>query len=168
MAVIIPSAHAADTATIVSHVRTTEPPIAALLRNAMQQSPVFRELVTQLTESDVIVYVKTDRHMPTGLAGHLRFVGSGGGRRYVVVTLAWGCADIRTMATLGHELRHALEIAERPDIVDAPTLARAFAGFAEQSAYGRSYSFETAAAIEAGERVWSEVSQRVGRIARGQ
>ncbi len=163
--VIIPAALAADAASNVSHVRTTEPQLASLLRDAMLQSPAFRELVTQLSESDVIVYVKTDRHLSRDLAGHLRFAGSGGGRRYVVVSLAWGCSGTRSMATLGHELRHALEIAERPDIVDAPTLARAFAGFAQQSTQGTTYSFETAAAIETGERVWSEVSQGGRRIA---
>lgn len=163
--VIIPPALAADAASNVSHVRTTEPRIAALLRNAMLQSPVFRELVTQLAESDVIVYVKTDRQLPIGLAGHLRFAGSGGGRRYVVVTLQWGATDMRTMSALGHELRHALEIAERPDIVDAPTLARAFAGFAQQSTHRGAYSFETDAAVETGERIWSEVSQGPAQIA---
>ena len=163
---IIPSALAADTSSIVSHVRTIEPQLSGVLRNAVLQSPVFRELVTRLTESDVIVYVKTGRHLPTGLEGHLRFVGCGGGRRYVVVTVAWGRPEARAMATLGHELQHALEIAERPEIIDSATLARAFAEFGQQSTHGRNgLAFETAAAIEAGQRIWSEVRQGVGRMA---
>ncbi len=164
--VIMPSAFAADASSIASHVRTIEPRLAGLLRDAVLQSPLFRDLVAQLTESDVIVYVRSDHHLGSGLEGNLRFVGSGGGRRYVVVSLAWGRSETRTIATLAHELQHALEIAGRPGIVDSATLARAFTEFGQLSGHGRSgIAFETAEAVDVGERVWSELSHGIGRMA---
>jgi hypothetical protein len=62
-------------------------------------------------------------------------------------------SDIQQIATLAHELQHALEVAERPWIVDDESFARALAEFGHQRP-GALESFETVAAIEAGDRVW--------------
>jgi len=159
--ILAPSAKAADTSSIDTHVRTADAKVSLLLRQALAASPSFRMLVSRLNESDVIVYVKRDPNLSSLLAGQLTFLGSGGSRRYVVVSLAWGVSEQRGISTLGHELQHAIEVAERPEIVDSASLARAFAGFGEVShgAHGR-VEFETAAAAEAGRRIWAEVNGR--------
>lgn len=157
-------AHAADSVTHDQHVRTSEAPLANLIRQGMADSPYFRSLVERLNATDVIVYVKSHANLPSQLEGHLQVIGSGGGRRYVVVALAFGRPEMRTIATLGHELQHALEVAERPDIVDSQSLARAFADFGYSSSVARfPEAFETHAAGEAGARVWLELSRQIAR-----
>lgn len=157
-------ADAADSATHDQHVRTSEAPIARLIRQGIAESPYFRSLVERLNATDVIVYVKSHSNLPSQIEGHLQMMGSGGGRRYVVVALAFGRPEMRTIATLGHELQHALEIAERPQILDSRSMARAFAEFGHSSSVMRfPEAYETHAAEQAGARVWLELSRQVAR-----
>lgn len=151
---------AADVSSATMHVRTAEADTATLIREAVQKSPSFRLLVERLNASDVIVYVRSVRDLPPGVDGHLTFVGAAGGRRYLVVSLDWGRSRPRLTATLAHELQHALEIAGREDIVDHPSLAQAFEGFGAEGAWRpKGRSFDTAAAIQAGDRVWKEMQR---------
>ena len=72
------------------------------------------------------------------------------------------------MATLGHELYHALEIAREPSIVDGRTLAAHYRRIGEQQGdtIGR-MTFETAAAFEAGRRARRELLVNRTRSANG-
>ena len=55
------------------------------------------------------------------------------------------------MATLGHELYHALEIAETPSVVDADTLADLYSRIGRKTTdSGGVRTFETEAAAAAG------------------
>jgi hypothetical protein len=167
----IPALAAADpvivsvpAASIDSHVRTNQAFIRSLIHNAMNGSVLFRTLVDRLNRSDVIVYVTSDHSMPSTVEGRMTFVGTAGGRRYVVVSLAWGRSDLRAIATLGHELQHAVEVAETPEIIDAPSLARSYAEFGFPS-HGNSNgaAYDTHAALDAGERVWEEMNGHPGK-----
>jgi hypothetical protein len=153
---------AADFSSATMPVRTNEAPIAELIAQAMAGSPSFRLLVEQLAGSDVIVYVRSQRKLPTGVDGYLAFMGSAGGRRYVVITLSWGQTPLRMVATLGHELQHAVEIAERRDIVDDTTMTEAYEGFGSEGAWRpKGRSFDTQAAISAGTRIRTEMAKRL-------
>jgi hypothetical protein len=155
------SSYAAGAQPATSHVRTSESIIAGLIRQGIAESASFRALVSRLDASDVVVYVRFERQLSAQLEGQLTFVGGGGGRRYVVVALAWGRPDLRALATLGHELQHAVEVAEHPEIIDSDTLADGYEAFGHATrrvATARSY--ETAAAIDAGHRVWKELCHR--------
>ena len=89
----------------------------------------------------------------------------GGGYRYVVVSLAPARPESRAIAIIGHELRHAVEVAEHPEIVDVRSFSRAYQRFGFTSVGSRhSHTFDTQAAIDAGERVSREVSRRVGTL----
>jgi hypothetical protein len=140
-------------------IRTTEPYIANLVEIGVKQSPSFRALVEQLDRTDVVVYVRRVQLAPQH-SGQLTFLSAVGGLRYVMVRLAFDRPVREKLATLGHELQHALEIAARADIVDADSLASALEEFGiEQGGYGGiGRSFETAAAREVGIRIRKEVS----------
>lgn len=157
--VFIPSApvHAADISSLDSHVRKTDRDIRSAIQQGMSGSPLFRWLMARLDQSDVIVYVQWSRELPSTVNGHLKFIGSSAGSRYVVINLAWNRLGPRVLATLGHELQHALEVAEHPEIVDQASMRQAYGRFGEASRDGTTISYDTPAAIEAGERVWSEV-----------
>jgi len=65
----------------------------------------------------------------------------------------------RNISTLAHELQHAVEIADRPAIVDEGTFARVYAqiGHATRPSPGARHGFDTVAAISIGHRVWREL-----------
>jgi hypothetical protein len=143
-------------------IRTTERRIRALMEEGLRHSPSLRALVARLAAADVVVYLECGR-LPARLDGQLTFVSAAGGLRYVLVQLAWDRPTTRKIATLGHELQHAVEIAERPAIVDRASLAHAYSefGFVRNSS-DHARSFDTVAAVDAGRQVWRELVMDAG------
>lgn len=130
-----------------------------LVQAGREQSPSFSALVDRLAATDVVVYVKCALLRPH-LDGELTFLSAVAGFRYVVVRIAPHLTTPRKIAILGHELQHALEIAERPEIVDSATLARAYEQFGFTRRAGSRMDFDTAAAIGTGRTIWREVTVR--------
>jgi hypothetical protein len=131
-----------------------------VVRAGREQSPTFRALIERLETTDVVVYVQCGRLRPR-LDGELTFVGAAGGLRYVRVRISWDLTLPRKIAILGHELQHALEVADNPDIVSAGTLALAYErfGFTKHRRFDR-VDFDTAAAIDTGVTIWRELADR--------
>jgi hypothetical protein len=142
------------------HVRTMDARIRAEINEGMARSAFFRDLVTRLDASDVIVYVETQCPMSPRLFGRLAFMAAGGGRRYVSVRVSCAMNDVEQIAALGHELRHAVEIAEAPSVVDVPSLAELYRhiGFPSHGV-PQGAGFESRAAIESARRVWAELGR---------
>lgn len=143
----------------IPRLRTTDRHIRALLAAGLAQSPSLRALVNRLAAGDVVVYLRCAR-LSSRLDGQLTFVSAAGGFRYVLVHLAMDRPWHRQIATLGHELQHAVEIAEQPDIVDQAALARTYTriGFARPPLQRAGRSFDTQAAVAAGEQVRRELA----------
>jgi hypothetical protein len=63
------------------------------------------------------------------------------------------------IAALGHELRHAVEIADAPSVVDDASLAAEYRRVGFPSRAVRSGNgYESRAAIDAAHRVWAELA----------
>ena len=143
-----------------NHVRTSDARTRAAIADGIGGSAFFRDLVAQLDASDVIVYVESDCQMPPPLAGRLTFMSSVGGRRYLLVRIACSLEGRAQIAMLGHELRHAVEIADADSIVDEPSLGEAYRRIGFASTVMRAGAgYDSRAAIEAGRRVWDELSR---------
>jgi hypothetical protein len=144
-----------------THVRTNDSRMRATIAEGIAGSAFFRDLVAQLDASDVIVYAENDCQMPPPLAGRLTFMSAAGGRRYVMVRIACTLEGRGQIAMLGHELRHAVEIADAAAVVDEPSMAVAYRniGFAS-NVMPVGTGFDSHAAIAAGRRVWDELSHR--------
>jgi hypothetical protein len=142
------------------HVRTMDARLRVEINEGMARSSAFRDLVTRLDASDVIVYVEMECQMPPRLFGRLAFMAAGGGRRYVNVRLSCALTDEPLIAALGHELRHAVEIADAPSVVDVASLAALYGriGFASHGV-PHGAGFESRAAIESARRVWWELGR---------
>ena len=140
-----------------SHVRTMDPRLRHVIADGMKRSPAFRALVAQLDASDVIVYAERECMLPPGLVGRLAFMSSVGERRFVNVRISCTLAGTQQIASLGHELRHAVEIASAPSVIDEATMAAEYSriGFPSRAV---SRGFDSRAAIEAGERIALELS----------
>jgi hypothetical protein len=134
-----------------AHVRG-ESGIQRLVDEAARRSPAIRESIDRLEELDVTVYVRARPFAQLDLEGRIAILSTVGGHRYLVIELACGRSGLAQMATLGHELYHALEIAETPSVVNADTLADLYLRIGRKTTdSGGVRTFETEAAAAAGQ-----------------
>lgn len=149
------------------HVRP-EPGLRAMVEDAALRSPAIRGLIDGLERLDITVYVRTRMFSQTDLDGRVALLTSGGSHRYLVIELACGRSVYTQMATLGHELFHATEIAAEPSVVDTRTMAAYYAriGIQTSDSDGKQ-TFETQAAADAGRRARREILMTPKRHAHG-
>jgi hypothetical protein len=139
------------------HVRPN-PDLRALVDEAARRSPAIRELLERLETLDVIVYIRTRAFAQSDLDGHVGLLAASRGHRYLVIELSFARPGVSQMATLGHELFHAVEIAGEPSIVDARSLAAFYARIGTRTGdWAGRQTFETAAAADAGKRARREL-----------
>ena len=137
-------------------IRSTDRRLRLLLEHGLRISPTLRALVARLHASDVVVYLQCDG--PGAPDGRLTFLTKAAGYRYVVVRMA-RFPQSQQIAMMAHELQHAVEIADTPGIVDGPTLVREYRriGYQNVSTPLPGISFDTRAAVRAGEQVLKEL-----------
>ncbi len=120
---------------------------------AARRSPAIREWIDRLQGLDVTVYVRLKVFAQRDLEGRVALLSKAGSHRYIVIELACGRMELTQMATLGHELFHAIEIAEEPSVVNAETLAAFYTRIGVKTGdSGGLRTFETGAAAAAGLR----------------
>jgi hypothetical protein len=138
------------------HVRTLDSKLSTLISEGARRSPLLRTLVSRLNRSTVFVYIQP-RVLPGNLSGRLTFVGGGRPWRYLRVEIECRQSTASQVGALGHELQHAVEIADRPAAVDPSSLRALYRaiGFATDDSGLR---FESNAAKDAGNRVRREWS----------
>jgi len=134
------------------HVRP-EREVQRLVDEAARRSPAIRDSIDRLQELDVTVYIRTKPFRQLDLDGRVALLSTVGSHRYLVIELACGRSELIQMTTLGHELFHAIEIAQEPSVVNAETLAAFYSriGIRTGDSRGRQ-TFETEAAAAAGLR----------------
>jgi len=147
-------------------VRALDAPIRAAVERGLRDSATLRGVVAQFAASNLIVYLARGACPGRRVLGCVVSVDQRGPIRYVRIHFlllqggensALGQSQARLVAQIGHELQHALEIAHDATIVDLKTLERSYA---RRGAYESTVGFETDAAMETGERVFREITQR--------
>jgi hypothetical protein len=146
---------AAASIAIGSHVRSTDPVIGAALADGLHQSEVIRRLVDVIDASDVIVYLARG-DCPRPAIACLMMAGGGPEFRYFRINFrlpvglgtkgGWHKDELSVQ--IAHELQHAVEIAEWPDVVDGATLQ---AAFIRSGLDRRGSHLDTDAAVRAGD-----------------
>jgi hypothetical protein len=106
-------------------VRPADSRIATLLLDGLRRSPALVAMVDRVENSDVIVYLEIEPTLTGRLAGCLTWMGTTGGYRYVRASLNPNQPADILIAAIGHELQHAIEIADNPEVTDPDSL-RAF------------------------------------------
>ncbi len=137
------------------HVRSLDAWASESIQRGLADSSVFRNLVNELSQTDVIVHVETLPTLPSPFAGMTRLAADAGDYRYVRITLDRRLDPMTRAASLAHELQHAVELAEsgvrtQPEMLDL--LLRIGHRTGGQRAY-----YETAAAQEVAAQVWVEL-----------
>lgn len=110
------------------HTRPLTTITARLVEQAGDQVPLVRSMLEALERSDVVVYISHDlSDSLSAPPAHIRFVTRASGIRYLSVYInCWRIRDMDRIATLGHELHHALEIAADPEVRDDASLVRLY------------------------------------------
>ena len=138
------------------------PRLRQIVDQASLASPTLRSLIDRIEHSDVVAYVSCDMRLQSRTAGRLSFVGAAAGIRYVQIQVGYIGTSIRQAALIGHELQHAVEVAEAPAMTDMATFDREYARIGFVNSHTRddgSRSYETTGAIKAGEQILRELRQ---------
>lgn len=120
---------------------------ASVLKDAVERSPVVNRLLRELSRSDIVVYVTNLRPGDrVGPKSYMTFLARDATHRYLLVRIDhWSIPHTERVALLGHELQHAVEVAEAPEVRDAETMARLFRRIGSEAALN---TFETRTARE--------------------
>jgi hypothetical protein len=137
------------------HIRANDRSMRHLMRRGYRGSRTFADLVARLQRSDVIVYIEQVPRLPGALEGRLMMLPRVNGFRYVRIQLAPRGAPEDAVSILGHELQHAVEVAEAPEVSDGTGLADFYKRTGMRN--GRDV-YETAAAQSVARRVRRELS----------
>jgi hypothetical protein len=140
-------------APVVMRVRTNTVALAILIQRATERSTTFRGLVETINASDGIVYVN-EGECGHGVRACLVAVSAAGPNRILWVKVDTRKADWDLMASVGHELCHAVEVLGNPTVTSNAALYFFYARIGHR---GTKSSFETQAAVQAGHAVRTEV-----------
>ena len=146
----------------VSGVRSSSPAIRELIDDAMWESPTFRGIVRAIVATDGIVYVEDGVCRHGVHACLLLDVTPAGGYRFLRIlvdrqgTLAHR-SRLDLIATIGHELWHALEVLTERTIRSAAAVFLFYLNHAPTS----NSTFETVAAVAAGSAIRGELGRYV-------
>ena len=139
-----------------ARVRGVTPGVAKLLADAARRSPTIATLIAAIEKSDVIVHVEEVMHLPPRTEGRLMFTVATGGVRYLRAQVLGGMSPAQAIAVIGHELQHAVEIAQHAEVKDTAGVIALYERIGERGHRGQ---YDTAAARNAGQRVRNELNE---------
>jgi hypothetical protein len=128
------------------HIRVLNPRLDSLIDTAMKRSTTFASLVAQVERTDIIVHVDRVMTLPRALRAQIAFMGSAGAVRYLRIEISTTLNDRDTLATLAHELQHAVEIGEARDVRSNADVCALYHRIGEERAWLRFDSHEAEAA----------------------
>lgn len=143
-------------------IRPQDPRSLQLLRAGTARSETFRALVDRIEASNVFVYVTVTPFIKSSLAGQLTWMTQAGPYRYLRATLNAEQTANQQIASLAHELQHAVEVVEESRVKDEKTLVALYQRIGQPSRAAVSSGWETIAAQEAGYRVRRELGDSTG------
>jgi hypothetical protein len=152
----------ADPVRIV-RVRSESPEVAAVIRRASETSATFRGLIATIDGTDGLIYVDY------GTCGHgvraclVLNVQVAGPFRILHVRVESRRLDCGLMASIGHELQHAIEILSHPHVTSGAAAYLLYDRIAGQGTGLDNGRFETVAADRAGVEVRHEACRVEGR-----
>lgn len=141
---------------IAFHVRATDSRAQEWIRTGAAASQTFRSLLSRLGDSDLIVYVEIVDRIVGGAVGQMYFVAATGGVRYVRIEVVADRDFVKMVALVGHELQHAVEVADAPRVRDSQSLGMLYRGMLENPLGGAHYDSIAARVTE--DRVKSEIA----------
>jgi hypothetical protein len=142
---------------VVTRLRSEDTALSALVSEASRRSLSFRRLVTAIEATDGLVYVEWGHCSHNGQACLPLSVTLAGPYRLLHIVIDRRSRNEEVMASIGHELQHAIEILSERRIRSGAEIYLHFRGSGH--AYTIGHAFETEAAIAAGNAVRTEVKK---------
>jgi hypothetical protein len=144
---------------LFTRVRSTERFMIALIREGYDRSSGFRDLVDILQQSNIIVFVQPASCAGGRIRSCLVSVNGSRRERHIRINVDTHASYDRLIATIAHELQHAVEIAEHPEVIDGSGVLTLY----RRIAFGRclaglSEECETARALATERKVLEELS----------
>jgi hypothetical protein len=136
--------------------RSSDRTLTALIDEARKGSPTFSKLIASLDATDGIVFVQKGRCQPRVPACLTLQVTQAGRYRILFVLVDTGRPSADVVASIGHELQHALEVLADPSLRSFGAIYLFYSRVAS-SEYLR--AMETAAAVATGHAVFRELQQ---------
>ena len=145
-----------DPLNTTTRIRAVDPLVQSILDDAARRSVTIRGLLERIARTDAIVYVEI-MAAPGAVNARTKLVAAGPAARFLRVGIRATVQFPDLTPLLGHELQHAVEIAERPEIRDEDALRKLYAKIGRQVGLD---SFETDEAHEVERRVRAEMRRR--------
>jgi hypothetical protein len=147
-----------DAPGLFTRVRSTERFMIALIREGYDRSPGFHDLVDVLQRSNVIVLVQPAPCAHGRIRSCLVSVTGSRRERHIRIHVDTHTLHDWLIATVAHELQHAVEIAEHPEVIDGPGALKLYRRIAlGECRDGLSEECETARALATERRVLAEL-----------
>jgi hypothetical protein len=132
--------------------------LTQLLRDGAARSTTFKALVDRIEASNVIVYAAFNPLMKPSLSGTLTWMTRAGGYRYVRASISTDLTTDQMIATLAHELQHAVEVIQDETVIDENSLVAMYRKIGQQSSFAAPSRWETEAAQQTGFQVRRELA----------
>jgi hypothetical protein len=145
----------ADDDMAIARIRSTDPVLSVLIDRAAAQSSTFQQLRTAIQRSNGIVQVEKGNCRHGVRACLLMWMEIAESNRFlrIVIDRRKGDSDVDVMASIGHELQHAVEALSESGITDGRGLYNFFGRLAPTI----DHPFETIAAIDVGGAIRREL-----------
>jgi len=145
----------------MARVRSTDPSLTVLIDRATAQSTTFRRLVATIRGSNGMVQIEPG---PCGHGVHaclLLWMETVAPNRFlrIYIDRRRRDSDVDVMASMGHELQHAVEALRESGVTNSVPLYHFFGRHAPSDGQ----RFETSTATRVGDRVRDELSTHRGR-----
>jgi hypothetical protein len=128
-----------------------------VLKEGAARSATFRALVDRVEASNLIVYVAVNPVMRSTLSGALTWMTRAGGFRYVRATISTDLPFDQMIASVAHELQHAVEVIEDESVTDERSLVELYKRIGQPSRAAGPSGWETLAAQRTGTQVRREL-----------
>ena len=141
-----------------SNLRPQDDRLTQLLHAGSARSVTFKSLVDRIEASKVIVYVAINPLMKSNLSGMLTWMTQAGGYRYLRASISPDLTPDQMIATIAHELQHAVEVIEDETVNDEKSLVALYRRIGQQSGTASPSRWETEAAQRTGFVVRKELA----------
>jgi hypothetical protein len=130
--------------------------VASVIKAGAERSATFKALVDRIEASQVIVYVAVNPILKSSLSGALTWMTRAGDFRYVRASISPDLTFDQMIATVAHELQHAVEVIEDESVTDERSLVALYRRIGEPSRATQS-GWETLTAQRTGYQVRREL-----------
>jgi hypothetical protein len=139
------------------HLRPQDDRLTQLLRQGIARSSTLKMLAGRIEASNVIVYLAVNPMMKSNLSGMLTWMTQAGSFRYLRASISPDLTPDQMIATIAHELQHAVEVVEDESVRDENSLVALYRRIGQQHGAASPSRWETVAAQQAGYQVRREL-----------